>query len=135
MWRILLTRREVLTLGLTWRDAVSTGALCLVVIAYFMSLQGAPALISSVWATTAVVLILGCGCAVSAAGDLYTRPHSGLVRLLRGVITAFGTIAMFAGLVGLVFGSAFALRILVMATIILWVLGTTRHAYTIGSTQ
>jgi len=124
----------VLTLGLTWRDAASTGALCLVVIAYFMSLQGvAPSLTSSVWATTAVVLILGCGCVVGAAGDLYTRPQSRLIRLFRGVITVFGGIGLFAGLGGLLFGSAFALRILVMATIIMWVMGTSWHAYTIGS--
>lgn len=126
----------MLTLGLTWRDAVSTGALCLVIIAYVNSWQGAgPALISSVWATSAVVLILGCGCAVSATGDLYTRPQSGLVRLFRSVITVFAGIALLAGLGGLLFGSGFALRILVMATIIMWLMGTSWHAYTIGSNR
>src|ERR1022692_3752870 len=123
-------------MGLTWRDAVSALALGLVLIVYAAYLQGATLwLISSTGATTAVVLILGGGCAVCAAGDLYTRPQSRPFWIVSGFAAGIGLIALGAGLIGLIGSSAFALKILVMATIILWGTATMAHVSTIGSQQ
>lgn len=119
---------------LTWRDAVSFCAILVIVITYAAYLGGTSLLlISSAWATSAVILVLGIGCAVIGGGDLYTRPQPRLGRVLRRIATGFGTIAVIAGLIGLITGSAHALEILVVVTIV-W-LGTAIfwHVLTIGS--
>jgi hypothetical protein len=84
---------------------------------------------------TAVVLVLGTGCAISAAGDLYTRPQPHPCEIFRWIVTSLGTIALLAGAFGLVASSAHALEILVMATTTLWATGTYWHVFTIGSEQ
>jgi hypothetical protein len=120
--------------GLTWRDAVSSLAILVIVIAYAAYLGGTTLLlISSTWATSAVVLVLGIGCAVVAAGDLYTRPQPRLGEVFRRITTVLGTIAVIAGLIGLVTGSAHALEILVVVTITLLGTATFWHVLTIGS--
>ena len=121
-------------MGLTWRDAVSSGVLVVILVAYVAYLQGTSLpLISSTWAISAVVLVLGIGCAVVGGGDLYTRPQPRLGEVFRRIATGFGTIAVIAGLIGLVTGSAHALEILIVVTIA-W-LGTAIfwHVLTIGS--
>lgn len=129
-------RRDVLALGLTWRDAVSSLIILVVIFAYAAYLQGTSLLlISSSWATTAVVLVLGTGCAVSAAGDLYTRPQPRSGEVFRRIATVIGTIALITGVIGLITGSAHALEILVVATIALWGTATFWHVLTIGSEQ
>src|ERR1017187_3333698 len=78
-------------MGLTWRDAVSSFAILVIVIAYAAYLGGTTLLlISSTWAMSAVVLVLGIGCAVVAASDLYTRPQPRLGEGFRriGAVTA-----------------------------------------------
>jgi hypothetical protein len=128
--------KGVLAIGLTWRDAVSLGAAVMIVIVYTAFLGGAGLwLISGVWATSAAVLILGVGSAVLAASDLYTRPQPPAGVLFRRIATSLGTIAVIAGVTGLVTGSAHALEILVVVTMAL--LGTTSfwHVLTIGSEQ
>ncbi len=123
-------------MGLTWRDAVSSLAILVIIFAYVAYLQGASlSLISSTWATTAVALVLGIGCAVSAAGDLYTRPQPRWGEALRRVVTVIGTIALSAGVIGLITGSAHALEILVVATMAFWGTATFWHVLTIGSEQ
>ena len=58
-------------MGLTWRDAVSSCAIVVIVITYAVYLGGTSLLlISSARATSAVILVLGIGCAVVASGDL-----------------------------------------------------------------
>ena len=121
-------------MGLTWRDAVSTCVIVVILIAYTAYLSGTSlVLISSTWATSAVVLVLGIGCAVIGGGDLYTRPQPLLGAVFRRIATVFGTIAVIAGLIGLVTGSAHALEILIVVTLA-W-LGTAIfwHVLTIGS--
>ena len=82
-------------MGLTWRDAVSSCAIVVIVITYAVYLGGTSLLlISSAWATSAVVLVLGIGCAVVASGDLYTRPQPRLGEVFRGIATGLGTIAV-----------------------------------------
>ncbi|MGZ4434946.1 MAG: hypothetical protein ACXVW7_15145 [Trebonia sp.] len=128
--------KEVLIMGLTWRDAVSSGVIAGIIIAYAAYLGGTSlVLISSTWATSAVVLVLGIGCAVIGGGDLYTRRQPPLGEVFRRIATGFGTIAVIAGLIGLITGSAHALEILVVVTIA-W-LGTAIfwHVLTIGSEQ
>jgi hypothetical protein len=123
-------------MGLTWRDAVSFSAIVVVVTAYTAYLGGTSLpLISSAWATSAVVLLLGIGCAVIGGGDLYTRPQPRLGEVFRRIATGFGAIAVIAGLTGLITGSAHALEVLVMV-VIAW-LGTAIfwHVLTIGSDQ
>ena len=121
-------------MGLTWRDAVSSCVMVVILIAYTAYLEGTSlVLISSTWAISAVVLVLGIGCAVIGGGDLYTRDQPRLGKVFRRIATGFGTIAVIAGLIGLVTGSAHALEILIVVTIA-W-LGTAIfwHVLTIGS--
>ena len=123
-------------MGLTWRDAVSFSAIVVVVTAYTAYLGGTSLpLISSAWATSAVVLLLGIGCAVIGGGDLYTRPHPRTGQVFRWIATGFGTIAVIAGLIGLITGSAYALEILVVVTITWLATGIFWHVLTIGSDQ
>jgi hypothetical protein len=122
--------------GLTWRDALSSLTILVIVIAYVAYLGGTTLLlISSTWATSAVILVLGIGCAVVAASDLYTRPQPRSGEVFRRITTVLGTIAVIAGLIGLVTGSAHALEILVVVTITLLGTATFWHVLTIGSEQ
>jgi len=123
-------------MGLTWRDAVSSFAILVIFIAYAAYLGGTTLLlISSTWATSAVVLVLGLGCAVVAASDLYTRPQPRMGEVFRRITTVLGTIAVIAGLIGLITASAHALEILVVVTITLLGTATFWHVLTIGSEQ
>lgn len=82
-----------------------------------------------------MILVLAVGCAMSAVGDLYTRPlpRSGL--FFMRIATVLGAIALIAGVIGLIASSAHALEILVAATIALWATATCWHVLTIGSEQ
>jgi len=121
-------------MGLTWRDAVSSFAILVILVVYAAYLGGTTLLlISSTWATSAVVLVLGIGCAVVAASDLYTRPQPRSGAVFRRITTVLGTIAVIAGLIGLVTGSAHALEILVVVTITLLGTATFWHVLTMGS--
>jgi hypothetical protein len=126
----------VLATGLTWRDAISSLAILVIVIAYSAYLGGAGLLlISSAWAMSAVVLALGLGSAVVVASDLYTRPQPRPGEIFRRIITALGTIAIIAGLSGLITSSAHALEILVVVTIACLGTATFWHVLTIGSEE
>ena len=108
-------------MGLTWRDLVSSVTAVVMVFAYVSLVYGAgPALLSSAWATSAVELVLGAFCAVTAAVDLHTRvlPRPGAI--FRRITTVLGVIALLAGLAGLVMNSAHAVEILVVTTVFLW---------------
>jgi hypothetical protein len=121
-------------MALTWRDAVSTLAIAMIMVAYAAFLQGMSLpLISTAWATSAVVMVLGIGCAVSATGDLYTRPQPRSGEVLRRITAGIGVFALIAGLAGLITGSAYALKILVMAMMVLWGTATVWHTFSIGS--
>ena len=121
-------------MGLTWRDAISSLVIVVIMITYAAYLQGTSLLlISNAWSTAAVVMVLGIGCAVSAAGDLYTRtqPRSGEV--FKWVVTVLAAIALIAGVFGLITGSPHALEILVVVTIAMWGTATFWHVLTIGA--
>jgi hypothetical protein len=118
---------------LTWKDAVTTLFMAVIVAGYVAFLQGTSLwLISSARGTTAAVLVLGMvgGCALSAAGDLYTRAQSRWSMAILVITTMLGIVALTAAVAGLITGSTFALAVLVTATIALWLTATIRHALT-----
>jgi hypothetical protein len=124
------------TTGLTWRDGVSSLVAFVIVVVYMAYIQGVGLLlISSAWATSAVVLALGTGCAICAASDLYGVPLPRSGEVCRGIVTVIGTIALTAGVIGVITASDHALEILVVTTIALWGTATFWHVLTIGSEQ
>jgi hypothetical protein len=126
--------REVRAMGLTWRDLVSSAALVAMILAYSaLELRSGPMLFTSAWANSAVELVLGSICAVTAAADLHTRPQPREGRIVRRITTALGSIALVAGLAGLAGNSAHAVEILVVATTFLWLAATVWHVLSIGS--
>jgi hypothetical protein len=126
--------QEVLAVGLTWRDLVSSAAIVAMVLAYTAFKTGTDLrLLSSAWTASAVELVLGAICAVSAAGDLHTRPQPLQGVIFRKVTTVLGAIALLAGLAGLIADSGKALEILVVAMGFLWLTATIWHVLTIGS--
>jgi hypothetical protein len=126
--------QEVLAVGLTWRDLVSSAAI-VAMIAVFMAFKIGTdlRLLSSAWIASAVGLVLGAICAVSAASDLHTRPQPLQGVIFRKVTTVLGAIALLAGLAGLIADSGKALEVLVVATGFLWLTATIWHVLTIGS--
>ena len=126
--------QEVLAVGLTWRDLVSSAVVVAMLLAYTAFKTGTDLLLlSSAWMASAVELVLGAICAVSAAGDLHTRPQPLQGVIFRKVTTVLGAVALLAGLAGLIADSGKALQILVVTTGFLWLTGTIWHVVTIGS--
>ena len=121
-------------MGLTWRDLVSSATVVTMMVAFVAYKSGTDLpLLSSAWAAGAVELALGCICAVSAAGDLHTRPQPREGVIFRKITTVLGTIALLAGLIALIADSGRALEILVVITGFLWLTATIWHVVTIGS--
>jgi hypothetical protein len=128
--------REVLAMGLTWRDLASSVTVVAMILAYTTFEFGSSLpLLSSAWSTSAVELVLGALCAIAAAADLHTRPQPRPGRIVRRVTTVLGTIALLAGLTGMVANSGHAVEILVVTTTFLWLTATIWHAFTIGAEQ
>jgi len=125
--------REVLVVGLTWRDIASSAIVAAMVIG-FVSFEFGTKLVlfSTAWAASAVELILGAVCAVIAAADLHTRPQALQGRIFRRVTTVLGAIALLTGLIGLAGNSGQALETMVVATIFLWLTATIWHVLSIG---
>ena len=123
-------------MGLTWRDLVSFVALMgLLLLFGTYRLDPSAPLISSAAAASIVGLVLGACCAVAAAFDLHTRPQPRLGVIYRRITTVTGTIALLAGLAGVLGSSGKALEILVMSTALLWLTGTIWHVLSIGADQ
>ena len=121
-------------MNLTWKDAVSTVFMGVIVAGYVAFRNGTSLwLISSARGATAAVLVLGMvgGCALSAAGSSYAKAQSRWTRAATVIATTVGIVALLAAIVGLITGSTVALGVLVTATIALWVIATLRHALTI----
>jgi len=125
--------REVLAMGLTWRDLASSAILVAMVLG-FVSFEFGTKLVlfSTAWAASAVELILGGACAVIAAADLHTRPQDLQGRIFRRVTTVLGAIALLTGLIGLAGNSGQALETMVVATVFLWLTATIWHVLSIG---
>lgn len=120
-------------MSLTWKDAVSTIVMAVIVAAYVAFLNGTSFwLISSARGMATAVLVLGIvgGCAMSEPGDLYTGPRSAMRVTLLTVTSLLGVAALAAGIVALVTASTAALAVLVGATLALWLVATLRHLLT-----
>jgi hypothetical protein len=121
-------------MGLTWRDLVSSAALIGVILTFTTyKLDPSAPLVSSAATASIVGLVLGACCAVAAAFDLHTRPQSRLGVIYRRITTVTGTIALCAGLAGMLVSSGQALEILVVSMAVLWLTGTVWHVLSIGS--
>jgi len=121
-------------MGLTWRDLVSSATVVVMILSYTAAKEGTHLLVlSSAWAASAVGLVLASICAVSAAGDLHTRPQPPPGVIFRKITTVLGAIALLAGLIGLIANSGQALEVLVVFTVFLWLTATIWHVLTIGS--
>jgi hypothetical protein len=121
-------------MGLTWRDLVSSAAL-LGIVLIFVAYKLVPSvpLVSSASMASIVALLLAVCCALAAAIDLHTSKQSRLGVIYRRITTVAGTIALVAGLAGVIVGSGQALEILVVSTAVLWLAGTIWHVLSIGS--
>ena len=122
------------SVGLTWKDLVSSATVVVMILAYASFAYGTRLLLlSSAWAASAVELVLGALCAVAAAGDLHTRQQPWQGVIVRKITTVLGTIALLAGLAGLIVNSGKAVEILVVATAFLWLTATIWHVLSIGA--
>lgn len=114
-------------MDLTWRDAVSTFALVIMLVVYVAYLTGSFWLISSTWAAAAVLLLVGLGGRVVSVGGKAIPSAERFHQVLRITATVFGIIALLAGISALVLSSAFALKILIMTSIIVWLATVVSH--------
>jgi hypothetical protein len=121
-------------MGLTWRDLVSSLAVGVLVVV-FGAFEGGSSLpfLSTAWAASGTALVVAIGCAVAAAIDLHTKPQPRAGVLVRKATTVIGTIALLAGLAGVIGDNVHALEALVIFTLALWVTATSWHIYSIGS--
>jgi hypothetical protein len=125
---------EVMAMGLTWRDLVSSVTAMVMVIAYATFAYGSTLpLLSTAWGASAVELALGAVCAVAAAADLHTRPQPRAGVIVRKITTVLGTIVLLAGLAGMAADSRYAVEIVVVVTIFLWLATFIWHVLSIGS--
>jgi hypothetical protein len=123
-------------MGLSWRDLVSAITMVAIVWVFIASqLRASMPLVSSVRAASAVALVLAAGCAAAAAWDLHTRPQHGWGLAFRRFTTVTGSIALIAGLLGLLAGSGRALEFLAVATTLLWLAATCWHIGAIGAEE
>jgi len=123
-------------MGLTWRDLVSSATMVAIVFVYvgYQSGPGMP-LVLTASVASAIALVLAACCALAAAWDLHTRPQRRWGLVARRITTVMGTIALVAGLTGLVAGSGRALEFLVVAIVLLWLTATWWHIMSLGSDQ
>jgi hypothetical protein len=105
---------------LTWRDAVSTLALIVMVVIYATYVTGGFWLISSTWAAAAVLLIVGLGGRMISVGGNAVPSTEFFKRVFRVAAAVFGVVALLAALAALVLGSAYSLKIFIMSSIVVW---------------
>ena len=117
---------------LTWKDAVTTVAMAVIVAVYvaFLAKAGWP-LLGSVRGTAAVILGVGAvgGCALAGVGAQYQTRQTSFGRWLIGLATVLGIVALGAGVYALIAANTVALAVLFGATVALWLVATVRHAF------
>ncbi|HEU5161008.1 MAG TPA: hypothetical protein VFU43_28685 [Streptosporangiaceae bacterium] len=119
-------------MGLTGKDAVTTLVTGVIIAVYVAFLGGTDLpIISSARGTTAVILVLGMigGCALSGVGEAFSGPRSPATRIFIAIASTIGLVALVAGVIGLITAGESALGVLFGATIALWLVATTRHAF------
>jgi hypothetical protein len=117
---------------LTWKDAVSTTVMALIVAIYvaFLADAGWP-LVAGARGTATAILVLGIvgGCALSSAAELYGKAVRPATRVLAVVANLIGVLALVAAVYALVTANVVAVGVLFAATAALWLLATLRHAF------
>jgi exosortase/archaeosortase len=117
-------------MGLTWRDVVSSVAIGLLILVFgAFEARSSLLFLSTAWAASCTALALAICCAVAAAIDLHTQPQPRAGVIIRKATTVIGTIALLAGLAGVIGDSGPALETLVIATMLLWTMATCWHVY------
>lgn len=118
---------------LTWRDGLATVFVGVAALMYSLWLAGVSVLGLGARGLGGVVLGLGVAASVTAvvygvgAGLL----HASKVYL--GISSSIGLVALVAGVITLVSASEPMLDVLVVATVLLWVMATVRHAMVAGA--
>ncbi|HTJ72233.1 MAG TPA: hypothetical protein VL551_32130 [Actinospica sp.] len=120
---------------LTWKDLATVPFMVAIIAVFVTHVIGAEGWwLGSTRGTATTILILGIGggCALSGAGDVFTRAEkSGPGIRLYAIITALlGLAALVGGVVALAAGNESALTVLFASTMALWVLATARHLVT-----
>ncbi len=118
---------------LTWRDGLATVFVGVAALMYSLWLAGISVLGLGVRGLGGVVL--GLGVAASVTAVVY-GVGAGLLRASKaylGISSLIGLAALIAGVITLVSASEPMLGVLVVATILLWVMATVRHAMIAGA--
>lgn len=115
---------------LTWKDAVTTGALVAAVAAYLAYLAGAdlPLLTGVRTVTLAVALLAIVGSSFSGINDAFEEraPAPGL-RIFRVTISTVGIVALIAGVLAFIMASEVMLTIFVIAAVVMWLMSALRR--------
>jgi len=114
-------------MDLTWRDAVSSLTIVIMLVIYVAYLTRAFWLISSTWAAAAVILIVGIGGRAISHEAKGAASAELLHKTARLAAAAFGVIALLAGLIALFLSSDYSLKIFIMSSIIAWLGGVLSH--------
>ena len=118
---------------LTWRDGLATVFVGVAALMYFLWLAGIGVLGLGVRGLGGVVL--GLGVAASVTAVVY-GVGAGLLQASKvylGIASLIGLVALTAGVITLVSANEPMLAALVVATLVLWVMATVRHAMIAGA--
>ena len=118
---------------LKWRDGLASVFVGVAALAYFLWLAGIGVLGLGVRGLGSVVL--GLGVAASVTAVVY-GVGAGLLRASKvylGISSLIGLVALVAGVITLISASEPMLDVLVVATVLLWVMATVRHAMVAGA--
>jgi hypothetical protein len=114
-------------MDLTWRDAVSSLTIAVMLVIYAAYLTRAFWLISSTWAAAAVILIVGIGGRAISHEAKAAASAELLHRTARVAAAGFGVIALLAGITALLLSSGYSLKIFIMSSIVAWLAGVVSH--------
>jgi hypothetical protein len=120
---------------LTWRDGLATVFVGVAALMYFLWLAGISVPGLGVRGLGGVVL--GLGVAASVTAVVY-GVGAGLLQASKFylvIASLIGLVALIAGVIALVSADEPMLAVLVVATVVLWVMATVRHAIIAGAKQ
>ena len=118
---------------LTWRDGLATVFVGLAALMYSLWLAGISVL--GLGARGIGGMVLGLGVAASITAVVY-GVGAGLLQASKvylGISSLIGLVALVAGVITLISASEPMLDVLVVATVLLWVMATVRHALVAGA--
>ena len=118
---------------LTWRDGLATSFVGIAALMYSLWLAGISIL--GLGARGLGGVVLGLGVAASVTAVVY-GVGAGLFQASKvylGISSLIGLVALVAGVITLISASEPMLGVLVVATVLLWVMATLRHAMVAGA--